>query len=227
MGGLEADLGAGVANVSVFPVPEASRNTTRWAPIVCVTPGVQTLYVEVTGNSVSFSGNGGPGQTVGLLVDGQPFVYRTTPEDTPALVAAMLANSVRAVRSCWLSGTTLAVPGCIKLIARIVADATTLTEWGRQEQEFRISVWCSSPAIRDRVCSLVCSSLASTSFLTLPDGSNGRIRYKSTGSNDDNQNTPEYRRDLLYEVEYGTTQESTAPVMLFGDLNLIGSPIYA
>ena len=226
-GSLEADLASGIVNLSVFPVPESSRNTTRWGPVVHVTQVAPTLNVQVNGNSVSFSGAGGTGQVVGLLVDGQPFVYRSNAGDTPVLVAAVLAESVRQVRPYWLSGATVTIPGCTKLIARVAVDATTLTEWARQEQDFRISAWCPNPIVRDQVCSVICGSFASISFLNLADGSGVRLRYKTTWSGDDNQNAHEYRRDLIYEIEYGTTQQSNAPAMLFGDLQLIGNPIYA
>ena len=224
---LEADLTAGTANLSVFSMPDSTRITTRWAPVVYTTQGKATLSVQVSGNSITFSGTGGGDQVVGLLLDGQPFLYRGNAGDTPALIAAVLAKSVRSVRTCWLSGTTLTVPSCVKLVARVAADATTLTEWARQEQGFRVSAWCQDPLIRDHICSIVCSSFSSMSFLPLADGGAGRLSYRSTSSDDDNQNAHEYRRDLIYDVEYGTTQQGIAPVMLFGDLNLVGNLIYA
>ena len=226
-GPLETDLASGVANLSVFAVPDSSRNTTRWGPIVHVTNVVPTLAVQTGVNSVTFSGVGGAGQVAGVLVDGQPFVYRSKAGDTSVLVAATLAESLRQVRPIWLSGATITIPGCIRLIARVVADAATLTEWARQKQDFRLSAWCPDPGVRDHVCSIVGNALAAVSFLTLADNSSARLRYKSTWTDDDNQNAHEYRRDLIYGVEYGTTQQSTAPAMLFGDVEFAGNPNYA
>jgi len=62
--------------------------------------------------------------------------------------------------------------------------------------------------------------------LALADGTSGRIRFKSTTSHDDDQDAQQYRRDLVYDVEYGTTVEVAAPSMLFGDLIWSGASIY-
>ncbi len=223
---LDLDLAAGIANVSVFAVPGATRNTTRWGKLVHTTPVVPSLTVKVSGSSVSFGGTGGAGQLAGVLVDGQVFAYRLQAGDTPALVAAVLAQDIRAVRTCWLSGATLSVPGAIRLIGRTVADASTLTECARQEQGFRISAWCPDPSTRDLVCSRLGGAFAATGFLTLADGTSGRLRYRTTSSFDEAQNAQLYRRDLIYDVDYATTVFEAVPSLLFGDLHVAGSDIY-
>jgi hypothetical protein len=227
IGPLANDLAGGVANISVFSVANSTRNTTRWAPRAVTASGVPTLSVSVSANSATFSGASGAGQLAGLLISNQPFVYRVTSGDTPALVAAMLAQLVRKVRACWLSGATVTVPGLASIIARVVADGTSLTEWSRQRQGFRISAWCPDPATRDVLCSAIGSAFSSIAFLTLSDGTGGRIRYRSTASFDDDQDAQQYRRDLVYEVEYGTTVLADAPSLLFGDLICNGASIYA
>ena len=226
-GSLEADLLRGVANVSVFAVPAASRNTTRWAAVTSTTTSVPTLTVQVSGNSASFGGQGGATQVAGLLVSNQPFVYRGQAGDTPALVAAVLAQSVRAVRACWLSGATVSVPGVPNIVARVVADGAAMTEWARQEQGFRISAWCPNPSSRDLVCRTLSEALATVRFLGLPDGTGGFVRYRSTSSFDERQDAQSYRRDLVYDVEYATTDVRSAPSMLFGDLQMSSAELFA
>ncbi len=225
-GALAADLAAGVVNISVFPVPGATRNTTRWGPVVNVTPGVATLTVAAQGNSATFGGSGGAGQLAGLLVGGQPHVYVGQAGDTAAVAAAVLAQSVQSVRPCLLSGSTVTVPGVSSLVARVAVYASSTTEWARQEQGFRISAWCPTPALRDLVCGVMGSALAATSFLRLADGSGGRVRYRSGTSIDDDQDAQVYRRDLVYDVEYGTSVTGMVPSMLFGDLVMNGNGIY-
>jgi hypothetical protein len=226
LGPLGNDLASGVANISIFSQPNATHNTTRWAPVAHTAPGVTTLTVSVSGASATFGGSGGAGQVAGLLVANAPFVYRGRAGDTPALVAAMLAEAVRAQRACWLSGNTVSVPGVGSIVARVVADGSLLTEWGRQTQGFRVSAWCPDPATRDQICSLVGNTLATQAFLTLADGTAGRVRYRSTACFDDDQDARQYRRDLVYDVEYGTTFAQAAPSMLFGDLMFSGTPFY-
>jgi hypothetical protein len=226
IGPLGNDLAGGVANISIFSIPNATRNTTRWAPVTHSTPGVPTLVAAVNGNAATFSGMAGLGQVAGLLVQNEPFVYRCQEGDTPALVAAMLAQLVRTTRACWLSGTTVSIPGAESIIARVVADGASVTEWTRQRQTFRITAWSPDPISRDTLCSSIGSALSSVAFLSLSDGTNGRIRFKSTASFDDDQDSQQYRRDLIYDVEYGTTVEASAPSMLFGDLIWSGDSIY-
>jgi hypothetical protein len=225
-GALGLDLAAGIANVSVFAVPGATRNTTRWGPVVYTTQGLASLTVEVSGTSVSFGGTGGAGQLAGILVDGVVCAYRLQAGDTPALVAAVLAQDIRAGRTCWLSGATLTVPGATRLIGRTGADAGTVTEWGRQEQGFRVSAWCPDPVTRDLVCAGLGAAFAPTGFLTLADGTGGRVRYRSTSSFDEAQDAQLYRRDLIYDVDYATTVYQAVPNLLFGDLHVAGSDIY-
>ena len=226
VGALNLDLAAGIANVSVFSVPGDTQNTTRWNTIVQTAPNPPTLTVHVTGATATFGGVGGVGQLAGVLVANQPFVYRGKAGDTPALVAAVLAEKVRAVRACWLSASSVSVPGLTSIIGRVVSDATTLTEWGRQRQAFRISAWCPSPFVRDTICSQIGGALAETAFLELADGTAGRLRYRSTTTFDDGQDAHLYRRDLIYDVDYGTTVEQSMPSMLFGDLNIAGTSLY-
>ncbi len=226
-GSLDADMAAGIANVSVFPIPGATRNVTRWVPPVHTTPGAPTLTVTVNGSSATFGGVGGVGQIAGLLVANQAFVHVGQEGDTPAVVAAVLADSVRASMACWLSGSTVTVPAVTSIIARVVGDGASLTEWARQEQGFRVSAWCPSPMLRDSVCSAIGGALSAVTFLTLADGTAGRLRYRSTASFDDDQDAQLYRRDLLYDVEYGTTLGQAVPSMLFGTVDLAGAIIYA
>ncbi len=225
-GPLDLDLAAGIVNVSVFAVPGDTRNTTRWGLMTQAAQVAPSLTVQVRGGSATFGGAGGLGQVAGLLVDGVPFVYRGQAGDTPALVAAVLAQDVRAVRACWLSGTTVSVPGVTKFAARVVADGSALTELGRQEQGLRISAWCPNPAIRDLVCGTIGSALSATNFLTLADGTSGRVRYRSTASIDDAQNAQLYRRDLVFSVEYATSVSAPAPSLLFGDVRIAGADTY-
>lgn len=224
---LDADLAAGRVNVTVFPVEASARNTTRWALEWSVTPASPTLSAAVNGLTASFTGSAGTGQLAGLLVDANSYVYRAQPGDTPALVAAALAALVRVDRIAGLAGGSVTVPGAARLVARVVADATGVQEVRRQEQGFRVTAWCNAPDIRDATCTLIDAALAGITFLALPDGSAGRLRYRGTATMDQSQDAALYRRDLIYTVEYPTTLASLLPAMLFADLGLNGQTTLA
>lgn len=219
---LDADLARGVVNVSVFPVPGDTRNTTRWGVQVSASTKLPQLTVQSVGDAVSFGGIAAPGQVAGILADDRPYVRRVGQGDTPGSVAASLAAEIAVDRACSVSGTIVTVPGAIRLLGRVVADAAETSEWARQEQGFRISVWAPDPRSRDLVNSTLMEALTQIAFLMFSDGSAGRLRYRRTTSVDHDQDARLYRRDLVYDVEYATTVAGLQPSMLFGDVVLDG-----
>lgn len=224
---LIADRSTGTVDVSVFAIPDSTRNTTRWGVQIEIVPSAPTLTVAVSGNSATFLGVASPGDLAGVLIKQQAFVYQAQAGDSAGLVAASLADAVRAHMICWLSGTTLTVPGAFSFVSRTASSLIALEEWSRQEQGFQVSIWSPTPKLRDGVAQLIGGSLVQTSFLTLADGTGGRIRYRSTANYDTDQASSIYRRDLNYDVEYGTTITSKNPTMLFGDLDWNGTTIFA
>jgi hypothetical protein len=224
--GLASDRAAGIVDVTVLPVPDATRDTTRW--------GVQTNLIAVangigasaSGQTASFTGVAVGGELAGLLVNGMPFIYTAQEGDSADLVAAALADLVRVNQTCWLDQSSITIPGSFTLVARTAGVASLLQEWSRQEQSFRLSVRAPSPAARDAVCAAIGAALAQIAFLSLADGSAGRLRYQKTASFDDDQVASVYRRELVYGVEYPTTVMIQAPTMLFGDSDYNTVPTY-
>ncbi len=224
---LDADLAAGKINVTVFPGVGASHTTTRYSEQWMGTPAQPTLTFAVDGTSVTFGGTADVGQIAGILADGMGYAYRTQAGDTPQSVAANLASMVRTTSIVQLSGRTLTIAGAGDLLARAVADATVHQEVRRQEQDFRVTCWCPTPATRDATTTAIDQSLSGQRFLTLPDRTSGRLIYKGTTVFDQSQNARLYRRDLTYNVEYATIISSSLPSMLFGDLVLNTASIIA
>src|SRR5208282_1537646 len=220
---LDADLTAGRINVTVFPAPGHARTTTRYTQVRSGRPTPPTLTVSVSGTSVTFGGTAALGQVAGILVDGQSYAYRTQAGDTPALVAANLATLARANAIVQLSGSTLTIPGVGNLIARVVADGSAQQEIRRQEQTFRVTCWCPTPTSRDATAVAIDLALAQSIFITLADGSMGKLTYAGTTVFDQSQDALLYRRDLLYQVEYPTIISTSQPAMLFGDFLLNAS----
>jgi hypothetical protein len=215
---LNADLAGKRVNITVFPEPRQQLNTTRWSaefmPAALVTP---TLTVSVDGTAATFGGTADPGQVAGLLADNMAVVHRTETGDTPAMVAAILASYLRTQRAAVLSDAVVTVPGARLLIGRVVADQSFTEELRRQLQRFRITCWCPDPASRDAIAAAVDTALAAQTFIPLPDGTQGRLRFVSSAVFDQSQDAQLYRRDLVYSVDYSTTQTTTLPSMIFGD----------
>jgi hypothetical protein len=215
---LDADLAAGKINVTVFMAGGTGRTTTRYAEQWIGPPVQPSLTAVVTGTSATFVGQAGIGQIAGILADGRSYAYRTQHGDTAELVAANLADMARVHSIVRLSHSTLTIAGVSRLLVRVVADAPMQQEVRRQEQDFRITCWCPTPASRDAATAAIDQSLSGVRFLLLPDGTHGRLIYSGTTVFDQSQNASLYRRDLMYSVEYATALSASLPAMLFGNL---------
>ena len=220
---LNADLAAGIANVTVLLVDRLSRNTTRYGTAwqaAAIQPA-PTLTVSMAGAVATFAGAGGAGAIVGVRALGQAFSYATGPNDTPAAVAAAMAQRITGATA---SGPSLHLPGTGGApLAVVYGLATAISEQRRQEQGFRVTVFAPTPDARTAVAAVIDQALAGTSFLPLADGSAGRLRYRQTRVDDVPGRANLWRRELLYTVEYGTTQTTTVPDMVFGTLGLNGA----
>jgi hypothetical protein len=217
---LDADLSAGIVNVTVFPVSGSTRTTTRYSEQWVGSAGGPTLTALINDTTVTFGGTAEPGQVAGILANGKAYAYRIRTGDNSQSVAANLANMLRADSIVQLSASSVTVAGARHLLARVVADAPVKREVRRQEQGFRVTCWCPTPAIRDATAITLDQALSAQYFFPLGDGTSGRLTYGGTTEFDQSQNARLYRRDLTYIVEYATVLSDTLPAMLFGDLVL-------
>jgi hypothetical protein len=79
-------------------------------------------------------------------------------------------------------------------------------EIARQEKQIQISIWADSPANRTAIGKVIDPALKALTFISLPDYSFGRIRSVGQREFDTLQKQAIYRRDLIFTVEYATTQ---------------------
>jgi hypothetical protein len=215
---LEADLAAGIVNVTIYPGTGAPRETTRypaiWQVPLLITP---TLTVAISGVAVTFAGATAAAQVAGVAVDGATYSYAVQATDTTASVAASLAAPLRAAgRIVQTSGATLSLPGAGRILARVVQSQSAIRETRRQRQEFKVICWCPTPTLRDQVAGAIDSALSGLYFLSLADGTGGRLTLGGGATSDQAETARMYRRDLVYLVDYPTTEASILPSMLFG-----------
>ena len=217
---LDADLAAGMAHVSVSATDAAMKNVTRYPRIwQNLTPAAGTLTASVAGLEASFFGTCSAGLLAGVLVDGQTYPYAVQANDSAATVASNLAAMLR--QGGWIveyAGAKLVVPEAMHFTARVVAGAGALQETRRQQQEFRIAMWCPCPALRDTLAPVLDAAMMANDFVALADGAYGRIRFVNGMTMDNSADAALYRRDLIYTVEYPTTLAQQTPAMLFGTM---------
>jgi hypothetical protein len=210
---LDADLAAGVVNVTVYPRNGVERNTSRYPRLwQTLTPPVHTLAVSVLNNVITVSGTIATPQNVVVFV-GQTdiFVYAVQSNDTLTTIATAVATLIAASYAGTSNvGAVITVGSTGKaLTARIASTGTSIMELKRQQKEFLIIAWTNTPAMRDTVTSLVDAQLSSNVRILLPDGTYGTLIYARSLINDAPEKELLYRRDLVYMVDYATTQSRT------------------
>ena len=218
---LNADLLAGTQTVTVFSQTNSTRDTSRygriWRTIGQTTP---SLIIDINGTSATLSGEGGSGQTVGLIVDGTAYAYSLDDADTAQSAAEALAMLIPSAST---QGPMIAVAGASILQGRIVGSGTAEMETRRQVQGFMVSVWCPTPGGRDTLAAVIDNALADIDWLPLADGTVGRLLYHGTVETDESETANLYRRNLNYTVEYPTTLRMSGAQMLFGLGTLAGT----
>lgn len=219
---LDADLKAGIVNVSVFPM-DTEQNVTRYASEWIEVPSHPiTLTMTVAGSTVTVGGRPRCPLNAAVLVDRKAFVYPVQATDTPTSIATALAALINIRMPASSNGPVITVPGASKLETRIGAVGSIVQEVKRQKKGFQITVWCNSPLVRDAVASVLDPGLADLTFLSLSDGTSGRIRYERSHTIDSAQRVGLYRRDLHYSVEYATTVERKAAEVVGDIVNVSG-----
>lgn len=209
---LDTDLANGTLQVSIYP-RSGSRNTTRaLGQRMEIATAAAGLSVSASVPQVTFTGAPDATQVVAVEVDGMSaYNIRPTTGQTTAQLAAAFAAAISADRPANAVGSVLTVTDAIRLLARVVVDGSAIREQRRQEQILQVTFWCPTPALRDAACALVDGALASVRFLDLADGTQARIRWVGSVSDDGAQRERLYRRDILYAVEFATVTSESYP----------------
>lgn len=226
---LDADLIAGKTHVTVFPTA-TERNTTRYPKdwqTLAVNPA--TLTLAIAGQTVTVGGAMPAPFTahnLGILAGGKNYTYAVQAADTLASIATALAALLAVdFPGTTSAGAVITCPVACHLTAvRVGTTGTSIRELRRQERVFQITVWADTPAHRDAVAQPVDVTLAATQFLSLADGTVARLIYKGSPVTDANQKAKLYRRDMLYTVEYATTQTATDYAVIAAQENISNQP---
>ncbi|WP_369606278.1 hypothetical protein [Serratia marcescens] len=216
---LETQLKAGNVDISIYPLgSERKKPIGIGRPYYIIDPGTPTITATVSGQAVTFSGTISVPQNIYLLINGNGYHHPVQPTDTLTSIATGYATTIAGATS---AGPTLTVPSAREIIARVGAIGSAARELKRQEKEFQICVWAPTPALRDMIGGAIDALLSESSDSVFSDQSHGIVRYCRTSQTDEKQkfNTL-YRRDVVYSVEYATTQIISAPQVVAPILNI-------
>lgn len=207
---LDADVAAlnagsgGHVHVSIYPRPE-ERKTTRyqaaWHPISTIPA---TLTLTLSGQLLTVGGTVSLPQNLLVLANGAAHTYAVQVGDTLTSIATAIAALIQGASS---AGAVVTLPGDVTVTAaRVGGSGQMLREVRRQDRTIQITVWANSPTNRTAVAVALDGALAGIEFITLPDGTAGRLVYRNSPISDELSKSQVYRRDLFYTVDFATTQ---------------------
>jgi hypothetical protein len=207
---IDADMAAGIVDVSIYVVP-GSVNTTRYPAVdVPISISPPTLEWSVEGTTATLSGTVSTPQNVGLLVDRQAFIYCVQQADTLNSIATALAGLVNAAQPASAVGSAVTIPGSYSIVGRVGGIGTTLREVGREKVTVEIIIWASSEEARDGVGAAIEPHLRSIRRLKLADQSIAMIWFDTVCDEDTLEKSEVYKRMLWIFVEYASTIVSKA-----------------
>ncbi|KJV49662.1 hypothetical protein VH86_04040 [Pantoea sp. BL1] len=223
---LQEDINASGAHISIWALPsERKIGSELGRPFRVIEKGDPPMIATVDGLNIMLSGSVSVPTNVYFLIDGTGYHYPVQSGDTLATVATAMANQIPGATS---SGAVITLASGGSVVARTGGIGTAMRELRRQAKDFQITIWAPTPAMRVLIASAVDAMLSENSNISLGDGAPSMLFYTRQFDTDASENYLIYRRDLIYTVNYATTQtiaapQIVAPVMHVTDAS--GNPI--
>lgn len=204
---LDADMAAGISNVSIFPMAGATATPFQildeWYTIV---PPVHGMVVSVAGNSVTLTGTPGPTEFCAVVLDNK-YSFSRTGGTSAAILSAVLADIQVNYPSSSLLGSTLTIVGAAHLVARVGSQGTIGRVVHRQRQGIMVTVWAPTPTVRTLLAAPISVSLSANVRVSLPDTTQMIMVYNRTSVIDAWEAMTIYRRDMIVDAEYATIEQ--------------------
>lgn len=206
---LQEDINASGAHISIWALPsERKIGSELGRPYRVVEKGEPPLIATVDGLNVRLSGSVSVPTNVYFLIDGVGYHYPVQSGDTLTIVATAMANQIPGATS---SGAVITLAGASSVVARTGGMGSAMRELRRQAKDFQITIWAPTPGMRVLIASAVDAMLSENSNISLGDGAPSLLFYTRQFDSDASENYLIYRRDLIYTVNYATTQTIAAP----------------
>jgi len=211
-GTLQQDIDNGSVHITVWPLPtERKISTALGRPCRVIAKGQPTLQFTVNGSFISVSGVASALTNVRVSLNGKAFTFHfqagTTAKQALSALSASLPRSFTVLSSiCILVAEHLSV--------YVTTAGTAVKELHRQIKDFQVTVWAPAPVLRDRIGSAIDTALAEQCQIDLDDGAPAQLFYVRQFDTDRSENWHVYRRDLIFSVNYATTQTITAPEVI-------------
>lgn len=223
---LQEDINADGAHISIWALPaERKIGSELGRPYRVVEKGEPPMIATVDGLNITLSGAASVPTNVYFLIDGVGYHYPVQTGDTLSSVATAMAIKIPGALS---SGPVITLASAHSVTARTGGVGTAMRELRRQAKDFQITIWAPTPAMRVLIASVIDGMLSESSNISLGDGAPTMMLYTRQFDSDASENYLVYRRDLVYTVNYATTQSISAPQVVAPVMNVTdtsGNPI--
>ena len=201
---LDTVLAQSKVRVSIFKMPgmekNKSNNANSWEPLSV--PDA-TLSLVTTAATVTVNGTVTVPQNCMISVNGVSYHYAVQSDDTLNSIAANLAALIPGAVA---NDNVITITDAYSIVARVGVLGSAIREVKRQEQSFRIVTWAPTPELRDIVSDAIDILFGQTVRIQLTNSELECLIYKGSQEHDEFQKVNLYRRDLIYSIEYATTQ---------------------
>jgi hypothetical protein len=203
---LDTDIQAGITHISVYPMEgEQKIPTALGRPYRAVDCGDPSVIATVSGTAVTLSGTVSTPQNLYFLVDGSGYHYSVQSGDTLTSIATAITTLIPNASNVE---EVISLPQATQIVARVGGVGTEARELRRQAKEYRITVWAPTTLLRDTLGGALDEGLSINSSLQLLDNLPAFMIYARSMYS---QNTQIYRRDMVFSVNYATSQTLSAP----------------
>lgn len=208
------------ANVSVFPMagmnvvpPQILDETYVIVPPVYGLTA--TMVQNPSGGAFTITLNGTPTPTEFLTIEIDNFYITSHTGLTNTAILNSLAADINAFPSLSnalipgyvatvVGGSTLVITGAAYCVPRLGVQATLAKVTHKQRQNIMVTVWAPDHASRTAFAKAIDVLIKQKLTVIMPDTSMALICYNRTNVIDEFEPVAVYRRDLIYQVEYGT-----------------------
>lgn len=199
-------------HISVWPLPaERKISTALGRPFQVTAKGKPALLFTVNGSIISVSGVADAATNVRISLNGKTYTSHfrpgTTAEQAITALSMTLPKSFTVLSSvCILMVENLSV--------YVTTAGTAVRELRRQIKDFQVTIWAPAPGLRECIGSAIEMALSEQCHIDLNDGAPAQLLYTRQFDSDRSENWHVYRRDLIFSVNYATTQTIAAPEVM-------------
>jgi hypothetical protein len=209
---LQQDIESGGAHVSVWPLPTERQSSTPLGRPVRVVEKVESgLHVQAIGRFIVVSGSATTPTQVRVMLDGEEYAFCFDAGTTSTSVTSALMKRLPISMS---MGDKIYVQGNSPVSVSVSAGARAVRELRRQIKDFQVTVWAPTPQLRNKIGTAVDIALSEQCHIDLGDGAPAQMFYSRQFDSDKAENWHVYRRDLIFSINYATTQTFSAPEVI-------------